>query len=250
MRPDKILVVGFVLLSPLFVACSGQDNELPEELQFEEPEELVEVPELTEEQVETEEIVSAEEIVDRDQVVVIVNGEEVYGDRYNLVYFEIKNSLTQSGEVPDDLAVVRESAMLDLIKQTLLAQDAAAKGIIVTDQETEAIFQDTKAQFDSEEEFEQILAQLPYTEAVFREILAKSLLQQYYINDQFSDIRVSSDDIEAFYAILSEQMEEAPELDEIRTEIHNQLLQTEIQMALNDRLNQLIGEAEIEEKLP
>ena len=240
MRPDKILVVGFVLLSTLFVACSGQDNELPEELQFEEPEE----------QVETEEIVSAEEIVDRDQVVVIVNGEEVYGNRYNLVYFEIKNSLTQSGEVPDDLAVVRESAMLDLIKQTLLAQDAAAKGIIVTDQETEAIFQDTKAQFDSEEEFEQILAQLPYTEAVFREILAKSLLQQYYINDQFSDIRVSSDDIEAFYAILSEQMEEAPELDEIRTEIHNQLLQTEIQMALNDRLNQLIGEAEIEEKLP
>jgi len=239
-RPDKILVVGFVLLSTLFVACSGQDNELPEELQFEEPEE----------QVETEEIVSAEEIVDRDQVVVIVNGEEVYGNRYNLVYFEIKNSLTQSGEVPDDLAVVRESAMLDLIKQTLLAQDAAAKGIIVTDQETEAIFQDTKAQFDSEEEFEQILAQLPYTEAVFREILAKSLLQQYYINDQFSDIRVSSDDIEAFYAILSEQMEEAPELDEIRTEIHNQLLQTEIQMALNDRLNQLIGEAEIEEKLP
>ncbi|HHU19876.1 MAG TPA: hypothetical protein GXZ58_06645 [Bacilli bacterium] len=240
MRPDKILVVGFVLLSTLFVACSGQDNELPEELQFEEPEE----------QVETEEIVSAEEIVDRDQVVVIVNGEEVYGNRYNLVYIEIKNSLTQSGEVPDDLAVVRESAMLDLIKQTLLAQDAAAKGIIVTDQETEAIFQDTKAQFDSEEEFEQILAQLPYTEAVFREILAKSLLQQYYINDQFSDIRVSSDDIEAFYAILSEQMEEAPELDEIRTEIHNQLLQTEIQMALNDRLNQLIGEAEIEEKLP
>jgi len=239
-RPDKILVVGFVLLSTLFVACSGQDNELPEELQFEEPEE----------QVETEEIVSAEEIVDRDQVVVIVNGEEVYGNRYNLVYIEIKNSLTQSGEVPDDLAVVRESAMLDLIKQTLLAQDAAAKGIIVTDQETEAIFQDTKAQFDSEEEFEQILAQLPYTEAVFREILAKSLLQQYYINDQFSDIRVSSDDIEAFYAILSEQMEEAPELDEIRTEIHNQLLQTEIQMALNDRLNQLIGEAEIEEKLP
>lgn len=239
MRPDKILVVGFVLLSTLFVACSGQDNELPEELQFEEPEE----------QVETEEIVSAEEIVDRDQVVVIVNGEEVYGNRYNLVYFEIKNSLTQSGEVPDDLAVVRESAMLDLIKQTLLAQDAAAKGIIVTDQETEAIFQDTKAQFDSEEEFEQILAQLPYTEAVFREILAKSLLQQYYINDQFSDIRVSSDDIEAFYAILSEQMEEAPELDEIRTEIHNQLLQTEIQMALNDRLNQLFREAEIEDKL-
>ena len=249
MRPNKILVVGFVLLSTLFVACSSQDSKVPEEPQIEEPEELVEVPELTEERVVAEEIVSDEEIVDRDQVVVIVNGEEVYGDRYNLVYFETKNSLIQSDELPDDLAVVRESAMLDLIKQTLLAQDAAEKGIVVTDQETEAIFQDTKAQFDSEEEFEQILAQLPYTEAVFREILTKSLLQQYYINAQFSDIKVSNEDIEAFYAILSEQMEEAPELDEIRTEIHNQLLQTEIQMALNDRLNQLFREAEIEDKL-
>lgn len=249
MRPNKLLVVGIVFLTTLLVACSTKDNEMPEELQFEEPEELVEVPELTEEQVVAEEMVSEEEIVDRDQVVVIVNGEEVYGDSYNLVYFETKNSLTQSDELPDDLAVVRESAMLALIKQTLLAQDATAKGIVVTDQETEAIFQDTKAQFDSEEEFEQILAQLPYTEVVFREILTKSLLQQYYINDQFSDIKVSNEDIEAFYAILSEQMEEAPELDEIRTEIHNQLLQTEIQMALNDRLNQLIREAEIEEKL-
>ena len=68
MRPNKLLVVGIVFLTTLLVACSTKDNEMPEELQFEEPEELVEVPELTEEQVVAEEMVSEEEIVDRDQI--------------------------------------------------------------------------------------------------------------------------------------------------------------------------------------
>lgn len=246
MYPNKLSVTLFVLLSLILAACGGEDEAV---LEFEEPEEIIEVPDFSEETPEVEAIVSEDELVDLDQVVVVVNGEEVLGDRYNLVYFETKNSLIQSEQLPEDLAAVRESAMLDLIKQTLLAQDAAVRGIVVTEREAEAIFQDTKAQFDSEEEFYQILEQLPFTEEVFREILEKSLLQQYYINDQFSDISVTSDDVEAFYAILSEQMEEAPALEEIRTEIRNQLLQTEIQMALNDRLNQLIREAEIEERL-
>lgn len=245
MYPNKLSVTLFVLLSLILAACGGEDEAVYE---FDEPEEIIDVPDFSEETPEVEAIVSDDELVDLDQVVVVVNGEEVLGDSYNLVYFETKNSLIQSEQLPEDLAVVRESAMLDLIKQTLLTQDAAARGIVVTERELEAIFQDTKAQFDSEEEFYQILEQLPFTEEVFREILKKSLLQQYYINDQFSDISVTSDDVEAFYTILSEQMEEAPALAEIRTEIRNELLQTEIQMALNDRLNQLIREAEIEEK--
>lgn len=246
MYPNKLSVTLFVLLSLILAACGGEDEVV---FEFDEPEEIIEVPDFSDQTPEVKAIVSDDELVDLDQVVVVVNGEEVLGESYNLVYFETKNSLIQSEQLPEDLSAVRESAMLDLIKQTLLAQDAAARGIVVSEREAEAIFQDTMAQFDSEEEFYQILEQLPYTEAVFREILAKSLLQQYYINDQFSDITVTSDDVEAFYAILSEQMEEAPPLDEIRTEIHNQLLQTEIQMALNDRLNQLIREAEIEEEI-
>lgn len=246
MYPNKLSVTLFVLLSLILAACGGEDEAM---FEFEEPEEIIEVPDLSDKTPEVEAIVSDDELVDPDQVVVVVNGEEVLGESYNLVYFETKNSLIRSEQLPEDLVDVREAAMLDLIKQTLLAQDAAARGIVVTEREAEAIFQDTKAQFDSEEEFYQILEQLPFTEEVFRDILKKSLLQQYYINDQFSDISVTSDDIEAFYTILSEQMEEAPELAEIRTEIRNQLLQTEIQMALNDRLNQLIREAEIEEKL-
>lgn len=246
MNPNKLSVTLFILLSLILAACGSEDEAA---IEFEAPEEIIEVPDFSDQTPEVEAIVSDDELVDLDQVVVIVNGETVLGDRYNLVYFETKNSLIESKQLPDDLAVVREAAMLDLIKQTLLAQDAAARGIVVTESEAEAIYQDTKAQFDSEEEFYQILEQLPYTEAVFREILEKSLLQQYYINDQFSDISVTNDDVEAFYAILSEQMEEAPALDEIRTEIRNQLLQTEIQMALNDRLNLLLQEAEIEEQL-
>jgi len=178
--------------------------------------------------------------------VLIVNGEEVYGDRYNLAYLEVKNRLVQAETLPEDLTEVHDEAMGELINHTLLAQDAKDKGIVVTSREVDEIFEDTKAQFKSEAEFYQILDQLPYTEDVFREILAKSLLQQLYITQEFTDIAISDDDIEEFYDILADQLENPPALEEIRTDIHNQLLQTEIQMALTDRINQLKKVAEIE----
>src|SRR5699024_4794488 len=134
-----------------------------------------------------------------------------------------------------------------LIRQTIFVQDAYERGIVVSEKEAEAIFQDTKAQFDSEEEFYHILDQLPYTEEVFRDILAKSLLEQYYIDQDFPDISVSSNAVASFYEMLQDQMEdEAPPLADIRKEIENRLLQTEIQIALNDRINQLLLGAEIE----
>lgn len=233
-----------LLLSIALIACNSHETD--EDSEHEEPDDIVAVPKITE---EPDEIVTADELVDEDLVVLIVNDEEVYGDRYNLAYYETKNTRLQNSDQVDDLDQVHEETMTALIRQTLLAQDAYQRGIVVTDNEADAIYQDTKAQFETEEDFYQTLDQLPYTEEVFQDILVKSLLEQYYIDQEFSDISISSEDVENFYAILQEQMEEAPDLADIRTEIENQLFQTETQNALNDRINQLIAEAEIEELL-
>jgi len=248
----KVIISGFLVLFSLsLIACGAQDNQEQEEevAELEAEDEIVEVPNIMDEPDDpVEEIISEDELADEDQVVLIVNGEEVYGEHYNLVYFETKVNLLQNDQSVEDLDLVHEEAMEALIRQTLLVQDAEKKGIIVTDSEAEAIFQDTKAQFDTEEDFYQTIEQLPYTEAVFRQILEKSLLQQYYIDQEFSDIRISSNDIEDFYAILKEQMEDPPDLADIRTNIENRLYQTEIQMTLNERIDQLKIDAEIEIK--
>ncbi|WP_440894757.1 SurA N-terminal domain-containing protein [Amphibacillus sp. Q70] len=245
---NKITTGGLMLLlSMTLIACNS--HETNEDSEHEQLDETVKMPNITEEPDDIEEIVTADELVDEDLMVLVVNGEEVYGDSYNLVYIETKNTLLQNSDQVDDLDQVHEETMTALIRQTLLAQDAYQNGIVVTDSEADAIYQDTKAQFETEEEFYQTLDQLPYTEEVFRDILVKSLLQQYYIDQEFSDISISNEDVENFYDILQEQMEEAPELADIRTEIENQLYQTEIQNALNDRLDQLLAEAEIEELL-
>src|SRR5690625_6027011 len=203
------MISGFlVLLSMSLVACGDQDKQEPEEgvAELEAEDEIVEVPNIMDVPDDpVEEIISEDELADEDQVVLIVNGEEVYGEHYNLVYFETKVNLLQNDQLVEDIDLVHEEAMQALIRQTLLVHDAEKKGIVVTDSEAEAIFQDTKAQFDTEEDFYQTIEQLPYTEAVFRQILEKSLLQQYYIDQEFSNIRISSNDIEDFYAILKEQ---------------------------------------------
>ena len=252
MRQIKVSLLIILTLCIGLVACGEKEEKEVENQDLEEPTEIVEVPDVaevpeeTEEPIEVEQIVSDDERVDETELVLIVNGEEVYGDRYNLAYLEVKNRLVQAETLPEDLTEVHDEAMGELINHTLLAQDAKDKGIVVTSREEDEIFEDTKAQFESEAEFYQILDQLPYTEDVFREILAKSLLQQLYITQEFTDIAISDDDIEEFYDILADQLENPPALEEIRTDIHNQLLQTEIQMALTDRINQLKKVAEIE----
>ncbi|MBU5594096.1 SurA N-terminal domain-containing protein [Amphibacillus sp. MSJ-3] len=241
----KIIISGWLLLLSIVLLACNDDVKDKEELSLDQDDEIVEMPEITDEQ---EEIVTEDELLDEDSLVLIINGEEVYGDNYNLVYYETKNSMNQDKEnASKDLTKIHEETMTTLIRQTLLAQDAYEKGIVITDEEVDAIYQETKAQFDTEDDFYQVLDQLPYSEEVFRDILAKSLLQQYYIDQEFDDIQISDQDVESFYALLKEEMEDAPDLDDIRSEIKSRLLQIEIQNALNDRLDQLLEEAEIEE---
>lgn len=241
----KIIISGWLLLLSIVLLACNDDVKDKEELSLDQDDEIVEMPEIMDEQ---EEIVTEGELLDEDSLVLIINGEEVYGDNYNLVYYETKNSMNQDKEnASKDLTKIHEETMTTLIRQTLLAQDAYEKGIVITDEEVDAIYQETKAQFDTEDDFYQVLDQLPYSEEVFRDILAKSLLQQYYIDQEFDDIQISDQDVESFYALLKEEMEDAPDLDDIRSEIKSRLLQIEIQNALNDRLDQLLEEAEIEE---
>lgn len=161
MRQIKVSLLIILTLCIGLVACGEKEEKEVENQDLEDPTEIVELPDVTEAPEETEEPIEVEQIgsdderVDETELVLIVNGEEVYGDRYNLAYLEVKNRLVQAETLPEDLTEVHDEAMDELINQTLLAQDAQDKGIVVTSREADEIFEDTKAQFKSEAEFYQ-----------------------------------------------------------------------------------------------
>ncbi len=229
-----------VLFSLLLTACSqDQDND----------KEVVKRPNEPVDLSEQDDLVSEDELVDEGAKVVTVNGETVYGEKYNIIYHETKSYMVNNGYDVDQLEIVHEQTIESLVNQTVLTQDASKKGITVSQEEVETVYEETKAQFDTEEAFKDVLAQLSYTVESFKEVLQQSLIQQYYINQEFSDIEVTDEDVELFYELLREQMDQAPALEDTRSEIEQQMLENEIQLALDERLALLREEAEIEEHL-
>lgn len=194
--------------------------------------------------------VSEEEKVAADEVVLVVNGEEVLGEAYNTSYIDTKSYLAQNGQDTSDLDMLKEQALTSLKSQTLLAQDAEAKGIEVTETDIDEAIEQTKSQFETQEEFEAALEQLSYTEEKFRSVLRTQLLQQYYIEEEIGEIEVTDAEVEEYYELLQQQMgEEAPALEEVRPQVESQITQSKTQEAFLAEIEQLREEADIEERI-
>ncbi|SDC37520.1 SurA N-terminal domain-containing protein [Pelagirhabdus alkalitolerans] len=237
MKRSMATVVFLVLLIVGLTACIGDTEQ---DQQLEQNNETGELPEEVD-----EEMISSDELLDEDERVATVNGETIDGADYNAVYYELKS--TRSSETFDGQALeaFQREVVDEVIRRRLLIQDAEERGIRVTEGEIENAYLDTRAQFETEDEFYQILDSLPYSSEHFREILAYSLIRQYYIEQEFSDIEITEQDVELFYELLEEQMDEAPPFNEIEGQLERELLENEIDRVINERLDRLEEEADI-----
>src|SRR5690625_4176937 len=129
----KILLVVAMLSLTFLLACGDSKEEV-------------------EEQEQTFEI-TADEQVDQDEVVMYLNGEEITGDRYNLVYLQMKAQLFQFGQDVSDQEEIKQLALDALLEQELLQQDAKEKGIEVPEEDVEEELSHIKS--ESGETFEQ-----------------------------------------------------------------------------------------------
>lgn len=239
-----VLVIGLIL-----VACSGDDEAGDAE---QEPEQDIE-QEVVEDPVQDVEepgkLVSEDERLSADDVVAIINGQEIKGDQYNIVYSDTKGFFLQQGQNVDDLAFVMEQTVTSLVSQTLILQDADSLGITVDDDEVDELFTQTKARFESEEEFEEALQELAYTEQSYRNQLILQIKQETYITQEFSDVNVTTEEIEEMYAHLQGQMNDLPPLEEVSGELEAQLAQNQMQTKLAERIEQLRDQADIEKNI-
>ncbi len=190
--------------------------------------------------------VTEEELVEEDMVVAVVNDVEITGKTYNTVYTQTKELLNEQGQDVDDQELVKEKALTALVSQEVLAQDTAEKGIEVEEEEIDTYIEDAKEQFDSEKAFEKELAKMNYTSATFRDQVTSQLRQQKYLEQEFGDIEVSEDDIQAYYDSVAEQNDDIPNFNDVRDNIEAQLANTQLRDKLNDRIEQLKDDADIE----
>lgn len=243
------ITLMFIVTSLFLIACGDEEAE---DTLAPDPSDAPIEDGLDEEQPTSEPLVveiTDEEKVAEDDVVLVVNGEEVYGNAYNESYFNTKRYMMQNNQDVTDTDFLKEQTMTTLTSYTLLQQDASAKGISVSDADIDAAIEETKAQFESEEAYKDALTQLAFTEESFRLTLKEQLLQQVYIEEVIDIEPVTDDEVNEFYDLLKEQLEEAPALEEVRDQIEVQIEQSKIQQAFLVQIEALSESAEIEKKL-
>ncbi len=215
----------------------------------------------------------AEEEVDMGVPVASVNGEPIYETQFQQVIERMMWSYEQqgmdfSGEEGDELRLQVEESVLDhLIQQAVLIQEAETQNLTVSDEEVDAEFEGLKSQFDTEEEFQEILENTMFTEAELKETLKTEMTIESLLESVVEEIEVGEEDIETMYASYEEQfqaqmemMEEGgeeltdeekaamalPPYEEIKEELRLQLLQEKQQEAMMAYVDELMESSEIE----
>lgn len=129
--------------------------------------------------------------------VAVVNGVKVP----RALFDEEVAKVTQNGlrKIPDDrLLKVKDGIVNRLIEEELLAQAVKANGIEVTPDEVEMQFQEYKARFKGEEQFENYLKHGKVTVEVIKERLAKTYSMTKLL-EKLGKISITDEDIQNAY---------------------------------------------------
>lgn len=224
----KKWLVNLLLLSSiiLFAACSSDDKQ--------------------EADVQGSSIeITDDEIVDDKEIVALVNGAEVLGNKYNIIYPQIKMYATQM-EKDVELDAIKERTVDALIDQELIYQGAEKEGIIVTDEEVEEAF--AKIKEENEDALNSLLKQFHLTEQGFKDQLMFEETMEQFVALKI-DVDVSDEEVEQYYDEAKEQSEQIPEYEEIKEQLKAQLLKQKTEEELEAIVLEMKEKAKIEKKI-
>lgn len=191
--------------------------------------------------------ISDEEIVPSEEVVLEVEGEEIKGDEYNRTYKQTKIFLSSMNEDISDLDDIKEKTLETIVHQTLLIQDALNKGIEVTDEEFDEEFETITD--GNEDALTIYLEQYQMTEDAYKEQLRYSMIYRKYVEQEFSGVDVTDEEVESVYNDLKEANENISPLSDIREELKQEIIDQHVREEVTKHIENLTDEAEIIEHI-
>jgi len=193
---------------------------------------------------------SRNQVENQDGVVATVNGQEVLRSEYT----ELQSSImAQQGVEVNSLDETQQaqlqSQIIDaLISQTLLAQASQAAGIKILEADVNVQLQLLKERFPDVAAYQDALAGEGLTEEDLKEQTQLNLAMQTYLNQEL-DLELSEvteAEITALYNQQAANLEDAPALEDVRTELEQVLLQQKQQELIIEHVQQLRADADIE----
>lgn len=131
-----------------------------------------------------------------------VNGFAVSRQAFDAEINSILQRFVNAGQAPTEtqLADINKAVLDKLVDGELLYQDSRKKGFTVEGAAVDNELQKLKKQFDNDEEFNKALENWGISEAVFKVELARNLAVQQFIEKEFIDKTIiSEDETKTFY---------------------------------------------------
>ncbi|WP_421384827.1 SurA N-terminal domain-containing protein [Bacillus salacetis] len=197
--------------------------------------------------------------VDEETTVAVVNEEDIKGEAYNTLLSQTQMQYQQMGQDPtsEELAPkLKESTIDSLIGQTLLLQEAEKHGYKASDEEIQKEIDTLKANYEDEEQFEEILKSNGLTMDELKSEVANNIKYTAYIDNELEVEEVKDEDVKAYYDQYAEQSSgsedteaQMPEFDEVKDQIRQQLERQKTQEVLAAEVEKLKENASIEIKI-
>jgi|SRR5690625_964382 len=219
----KIMIyIGLVSLLFLLAACG--DSAKKEEQEFEVP------------------TISEEEKLAEDELVATVNGDEIKGVTYNLVYAQLKLHAIQTGQEYSE-EEIKDLTIESLIDRQILIQEAEEDGIVVTEEDAREELEKLKQEHG--DNLATLLEQYQINEQSFQNQLVFELTMNEFLKESIS-VTVTNEEVEEIYEQLKEENEDMPELVEIHDTLKRNIENQKTNEALQERIESIKEQSKIE----
>lgn len=195
---------------------------------------------------------------DLPEIVATVNGVEVLQKDYLEAFNQMKLSYEQQGvdftseEGIALIAQIEESTMDRLIQKEVLVQATKDAGVSVSEEEAQAEIDNIKSQYPTEEDFEKVLDENQLTEETLLELFIEEMSIEAYIKSNIEVEEITdAEALEQFELYLAqiegtEDETQAPEFEEIKDALKDQMRQGREQEKIYEFIDQLIEESDVE----
>ncbi|GAA0499635.1 hypothetical protein GCM10008986_28560 [Salinibacillus aidingensis] len=222
----KLLLSLAVILVLTLAACSGDENgDKKEESQNSNDQEVTKQ-------------------VDDDKTVAKVNGEELKGEEFNLIYQQFSSRL-QGQDVSEEQ--LEKRALDQFVGQELVLQAAEKNGLEATEKEiNEMLNQQYKSQYDSDEAFQKDLEKNNLTEEDIKSNIADQLAFSKYVEENTEVSEPTEEEIQKAFEQIKKSSEEDVKLKDVKQMIVSTIKQQKQQEEVQKLFDQLREDNEVE----
>ncbi|GEM_PF-2058536 len=142
----------------------------------------------------------------------------------------------------------KRQVLQEMIDEELLYQKAKQEGASTDSQEVEKQYQQTKNQFQNQENFQKALQENNLTEEDLKSNIERGIVLNQYIEQirQERDLEVTEEEIQNFYDQNIAKQEGAPELKELKEQIKQELEQQKISGIIDQILSDFKEKSDIQ----